>query len=266
MNWRIQFVFFINVSWLTSVCKWGTLICSPCSRVILYFFPWLKRTFLMWHPPSAHIRTHEHARGELEGGVRAVDTQPVKHEPLTTDNNSTCECPLKDAASALQLAALTKLSSSTLSQENSGSYRPSWGKTRGPAVPRRRLCYERQLCALTVHVPLFSNLYDLIISWHVLQCCLIKTIGSSDTSKTTKTSFSIFSRRFACCLYSLWFNIQRGSTCTHKHGESSARSHKLISLGFSSILSLIISGICDTMEVYYSHHLNVLSSFLSYQW
>lgn len=58
MNWRIQFVFFINVSWLTSVCKWGTLICSPCSRVILYFFPWLKRTFLMWHPPSAHINTH----------------------------------------------------------------------------------------------------------------------------------------------------------------------------------------------------------------
>lgn len=67
MNWRIQFVFFINVSWLTSVCKWGTLICSPCSRVILYFFPWLKRTFLMWHPPSAHIRTHEHARGGIGG-------------------------------------------------------------------------------------------------------------------------------------------------------------------------------------------------------
>ncbi len=58
MNWRIQFVFFINVSWLTSVCKWGTLICLPCSQVILYFFPWLKRTFLMWHPPSAHINTH----------------------------------------------------------------------------------------------------------------------------------------------------------------------------------------------------------------
>lgn len=57
MNWRIQFVFFINVSWLTSVCKWGTLICSPCSRVILYFFPWLKRTFLMWHPPLL-ISTH----------------------------------------------------------------------------------------------------------------------------------------------------------------------------------------------------------------
>lgn len=198
--------------------------------------------------------------------MRDVDTQPVKHEPLTTDNNSICECPLKDECAAARCSRhIERLDAVT---GELGSYRPSWGKTRGPAVPRCRLRYERQpyLCALTVHVPLFSNLCDLIISWHVLQRCLIKTIGSSDTSKTTKTSFSIFSRRLACCLYSLWFNIQRGTTCAHKHGESSARSHKLISLGFSSILSLIISGICDTMEVYYSHHLNVLSSFLSYQW
>lgn len=47
----------------------------------------------------------------------------------------------------------------------------------------------------------------------------LKTIGSSDTSKTTKTSFSIFSRRFSCCLYSLWFNIQQSTTCTRKHTE-----------------------------------------------
>lgn len=35
---------------------------------------------------------------------------------------------------------------------------------------------------------------------------------------------------------------------------------------FSSSLSLIISGICSTMEMYFSRHLNVLSSFLSYQY
>lgn len=76
MNWRIQFVFFINVSWLTSVCKWDTLICLPCSPVILYFFPWLKRTFLMWHPPSAHINTH--TCKEFEGGVE-VETHTHTH-------------------------------------------------------------------------------------------------------------------------------------------------------------------------------------------
>lgn len=76
----------------------------------------------------------------------------------------------------------------------------------------------------TVTICRYSNLYNLIISWHMQQCCLIKTIGSSDTSKTTKTSFSIFSRWFSCCLYSLWFNIQQSTTCTRKHTKSSAHS------------------------------------------
>lgn len=54
----------------------------------------------------------------------------------------------------------------------------------------------RDKCApsgCTVSLCRYSNLYKLIISWHMLQCCLIKTIGSSDTLKTTQTSFSIFS-------------------------------------------------------------------------
>lgn len=57
MNWRIQFVFFINVSWLTSVCKWDTLICLPCSPVILYIFPLIKKDTSYVTSPSAHINT-----------------------------------------------------------------------------------------------------------------------------------------------------------------------------------------------------------------
>lgn len=112
MKWTDEsslcFFFFINVSWLTSVCKWGTLICSPCSRVILYFFPWLKRTFLMWHPPSAHINTRAHAR-EFEGGVQVgthTHTGKDKHSNTALwlqTNNSICACPLKDTASMSQL-------------------------------------------------------------------------------------------------------------------------------------------------------------------
>lgn len=101
MNWGIQFVFFINVSWLTSVCKWATLICSPCSRVILYFSPWLKRTFLMWHPPSAHINTH--AFRIQPNPKTCARPPPPPHPPRAhadnthsaTDSNSICTCLLK---------------------------------------------------------------------------------------------------------------------------------------------------------------------------
>lgn len=64
--------------------------------------------------------------------------------------------------------------------------------------------------------------------------CLIKTSGSSDTSKTTQTSFRIFSRRFTCCLYSLWFNIQQSTTCTSKH--------------LCTFLALIVTAACPTMH------------------
>lgn len=89
-----------------------------------------------------------------------------------------------------------------------------------------------------------------------------------------------------CCLFRLWFNIQQSATCTRKHSRAVAHRHTqthsqwihLVSLNqrlfffifsvflFLFKLSLIISGICSTMEVYCSQCLNVLASFLSYQW
>lgn len=88
---------------------------------------------------------------------------------------------------------------------------------------------SHQLCSVTgtVSICRYSNMYNLIISWHVQQHCLIKTIGSSDTSKTTQTSFSIFSRQFSCNLYSfcgLIFSQQR-TMCTRKHAKTSAHKH-----------------------------------------
>lgn len=55
-------------------------------------------------------------------------------------------------------------------------------------------CTIHSLCNITGSVSLccYSNLYKVIVSWH--HCRLIKTIGSSYTSETTQTSFSIFSR------------------------------------------------------------------------
>lgn len=66
-------------------------------------------------------------------------------------------------------------------------------------------CTRHPICSVTgtMSIGRYSNLYNLIISCHMQQCCLIKTIGSADTSKTTQTSFSIFSRQFSCCLQSV---------------------------------------------------------------
>lgn len=105
----------------------------------------------------------------------------------------------------------------------------------------------------------YSNLYNLIISWHVQRGCLIKTIGSSDTSKTTKTSFRIFSRRFTCCLYSLWFNIQHSTTCTSKH----VLFANFIALGFFSVLALIASTACPTMHFTFISALSMAASTFS---
>lgn len=50
---------------------------------------------------------HTHAM-EFEGGVQVrihtrAGKDTLKHNPLTTDNNSVCACPLKDMVSMLQL-------------------------------------------------------------------------------------------------------------------------------------------------------------------
>lgn len=64
---------------------------------------------------------------------------------------------------------------------------------------RRRCMAHSSVCdtctpsGCTVPLCRYSNLYKLIISWHMQQCCLIKTIGSSDILKTTQTSLSMFS-------------------------------------------------------------------------
>lgn len=62
---------------------------------------------------------HTHA-GEFEGGAAVGahthgQKHTVKHKPLTKDNNSACECPLKDMISVLQL---TKTLSNDCSQKS----------------------------------------------------------------------------------------------------------------------------------------------------